>query len=108
MSSSLLSLALIVVNDVATKFFLPHPKAFWSLQVAWNYIVTYPLPLIAKSVAAATANGTAVNSFFLSNDHLSNYNDTGGVTPNHDTLYNQAFLDLSQVQNEPFPLQSSR
>ena len=67
-------------------------------QIAWQYIVTYPLPLIAKSLAAASANATAINTFYLSNDHLANYNDTGGVTPNHDTLYNQAFLDLSQVQ----------
>ena len=70
--------------------------ATW-VQIAWQYIITYPLPLIAKSLATASANGTAINTFHLSNDHLANYNDTGGVTPNHDTLYNQAFLDLSQV-----------
>lgn len=68
------------------------------LQIAFQYIVTYAIPLYSKSLAGNSANGTQINSFYSSNDHLANYNDTGGVTPNHDTLYNLAFLDLSQVK----------
>ena len=70
---------------------------FPGLQIAYQYIYTYGIPLYSKSLAGSSANGTQINSFYASNDHLANYNDTGGVTPNHDTLYNLAFLDLSQV-----------
>ena len=42
-------------------------------QIAWAYIASYPLPLIAKSLAAGSKNGTAINTFALSNDHPSNY-----------------------------------
>lgn len=66
-------------------------------QIAWNYIISYPFPFIAKSLAANSGNATAINTFYSSNTQLGNYNLTGTVTPNSDTLYNQAFLDLSQV-----------
>lgn len=65
--------------------------------------MTYPLPFIAKSLAANSGNATAINTFYASNTRLANYNDTGTVTPNHDTVYNQAFLDLSQASLDHGP-----
>ena len=67
------------------------------LQIAWEYIYTFPLPLVAKTLALGSANGTAVNTFYLRSNRLANSNDTGVVAPNHDTIYSQAWLDLSQV-----------
>ena len=67
-------------------------------QIAWEYIYTYPFPIVAKTLAVGTANGTAVNTFYLRSDHLATSNDTSVVAPNHDTIYSQAWLDLSQVR----------
>lgn len=67
------------------------------LQIAWEYIYTFPVPLVAKTLALGSANGTAVNTFYLRSSRLANSNDTAVVTPNHDTIYSQAWLDLSQV-----------
>lgn len=44
-----------------------------------------------------SANGTAVNTFYFRNNRLATSNDTNVAAPNHDTLYSQAWLDLSQV-----------
>ena len=84
------------------------PNGFACMQIAWNYIVTYPLPFVAKSLAANSGNATKINTFFASNDHLSNASDVGTVTPNHDTLYNQAFLDLSQVQHKTIRIEHTK
>ncbi len=73
--------------------------SFLLLQISWQYIATEPLPLVAKLLAAGSANGTASNSFYATSNHLYNYNDTTVNSPNHDTLYSQAFLDLSQASN---------
>jgi len=67
-----------------------------SLQVTWEYIYSYPLPIIAKLFTGSTLNGTLVNAFNLRQTVLSNYT-TAIAGPNHDTLYTQAWLDLSQV-----------
>ena len=71
------------------------------LQIAWEYIYTFPVPLVAKTLALGSANGTAVNTFFLRSGRLANSNDTAVVAPNHDTIYSQAWLDLSQVLWHP-------
>lgn len=67
------------------------------MQIAWNYIVTFPLPVLAKSLAGGSANATVINAFYTARLRLFTYTDTLVVTPNSDTLYISAFLDLSQV-----------
>ena len=57
---------------------------------------------MAKTLALGSANGTAVNTFYLRSNRLATSNDTAVVAPNHDTIYSQAWLDLSQVLN-PVP-----
>ncbi|KAL0038112.1 hypothetical protein WJX79_003329 [Trebouxia sp. C0005] len=63
-------------------------------QIAWEYI-SYPLPVLAKSLASVSLNGTAINTFSSRSNHLSVPSDNG-LTPNHDTIYTQGWLDLSQ------------
>lgn len=65
-------------------------------QIAWEYIYSYPLPVLAHTVASLSGNGTAVNTFYSKSNHLSVPADNS-LTPNHDTIYSQAELDLSQV-----------
>lgn len=65
------------------------------VQIAWY---TYPLPIVAKTLAVGSANGSAVNTFYARSNHLSTSNDTSVVAPNHDTIYSQSWLDLSQVR----------
>ncbi|KAK9828758.1 hypothetical protein WJX72_001942 [[Myrmecia] bisecta] len=81
-------------------------------NATWEYIYTWPLPILAKSYASVTANGTKINTYNLRATALSNVSSgatapAGGVTPNHDTLYSQAILDLSQGPQvftiPPFP-----
>lgn len=67
-------------------------------QIAWEYIYSYPLPIVAKTLAGGSANGTGANSFYAHVNHLSTPDDNGVVAPNHDTVYGSAFLDLSQVR----------
>ncbi|DBA92269.1 TPA: hypothetical protein ACH3X2_003703 [Trebouxia sp. C0005] len=64
-------------------------------QIAWEYIYSYPLPVLAHTVASLSGNGTAVNTFYSKSNHLSVPADNS-LTPNHDTIYSQAELDLSQ------------
>ncbi|DBB11917.1 hypothetical protein WJX82_007641 [Trebouxia sp. C0006] len=64
-------------------------------NVTWEYIYSYPFPIIAKLFTGSTLNGTLVNAFNLRQTVLSNYT-TAIAGPNHDTLYTQAWLDLSQ------------
>ena len=66
------------------------------MQIAWEYIYSYPLPVLAKTLASVSANGTAINTFYSKSNHLAVPSDNS-LTPNHDTIYSQAWLDLSQV-----------
>ena len=68
------------------------------VQIAWEYIYSYPLPVLAKTVASVSANGTAINTFHSKSNHLTIPADNS-LTPNHDTIYSQAWLDLSQVNS---------
>nr|QOL01276.1 putative extracellular protein TR9_078 [Trebouxia lynnae] len=65
-------------------------------QIAWEYIYSFPIPFVAKTLALGSANGTAVNTFYLRSNRLATSNDTAVVAPNHDTIYSQGWLDLSQ------------
>ncbi|KAK9796634.1 hypothetical protein WJX73_004944 [Symbiochloris irregularis] len=70
-------------------------------NTAWEYIYSWPLPILAKTYASVTGNGTKVNVYNQRATALANVSSgatapAGGVTPNHDTLYAQAVLDLSQ------------
>lgn len=72
-------------------------------QIAWEYIYSFPIPFVAKTLALGSANGTAVNTFYQRSNRLANSNDTTVVAPNHDTIYDQAWLDLSQVLKAALP-----
>ena len=72
------------------------------LQAAWGYIYSWPLPILAKTYSSVSGNGTKINRYNQRAVALANVSSgatapAGGVTPNHDTLYAQAILDLSQV-----------
>ena len=72
------------------------------LQASWEYIYSWPLTILAKTYASVSLNGTKPNQYNLRAQALANVSSgglapAGGVTPNHDTLYSQAILDLSQV-----------
>lgn len=61
--------------------------------------------LRVQTYASVTANGTKVNVYNQRATALANVSSgatapAGGVTPNHDTLYAQAVLDLSQVSTQ--------
>ena len=75
-------------------------------QIAWEYIYSFPIPFVAKTLALGSANGTAVNTFYLRSNRLATSNDTAVVAPNHDTIYSQGWLDLSQVFNPALPQRS--
>ena len=68
------------------------------MQIAWEYIYSYPLPVLTKSLARVSLNGTAINTLSSRSNHLSIPSDNG-LTPNHDTIYTQGWLDLSQVMS---------
>ncbi len=75
---------------------------FLYLQASWEYIYSWPLTILAKTYASVSLNGTKPNQYNLRAQALANVSSgglapAGGVTPNHDTLYSQAILDLSQV-----------
>ncbi|KAK9797406.1 hypothetical protein WJX73_006787 [Symbiochloris irregularis] len=63
-------------------------------QAAWNFIWGYPLPIMGFTMASSLKHGP-VNEFQYAST-LSNASSTGVVTPNHDTLYSQVWLDLSE------------
>ena len=67
------------------------------MQIAWEYIYSFPFPAVAKTLAADTGNATAVNTFYSSMGYLATPNGTDVPAPSRDLVTSNAFLDLSQV-----------
>ena len=55
------------------------------------------MPTMAKVLAGESANATAANTLQTSMTYLVTPNQVNISAPNHDYLYKNAFLDLTQV-----------
>ncbi|MFD2370555.1 DUF1254 domain-containing protein [Brevibacillus sp. GCM10020057] len=78
-----------------------HPPAIAEEALAYSlgvqaYLYGYPLVAVAKTMGEMTRDGALLNQFVYS-DALATPSYRGIVTPNSDTLYLNAWLDLSQT-----------
>ncbi len=66
-------------------------------QIAWKYIYSYPLPALAHIYRSKPERQRHRRQHLLQQKQSLIRPADNSLTPNHDTIYSQAELDLSQV-----------